>query len=152
MVKNLPANTGDSGSIPGSGRSLGEGNGNPLQYSCLGNPTDKRSLAGYRPKGHKEPDTTEATKQQQHECPRGVEKWRNVQLGSRWNYKASLLVHNPLTGVLEAISKIAPPGIRDAMKSLRGFLAQMWVVPLIMPVDGLQGWSGFHKPHPTMAQ
>ena len=35
-VKNLPANAGDTGSIPGLGRSPGEGNGNPLQYSCLG--------------------------------------------------------------------------------------------------------------------
>ena len=33
-------NVGDSGSIPGSGRSPGEGNGNPLQYSCLENPMD----------------------------------------------------------------------------------------------------------------
>jgi len=33
-------NVGDPGSIPGSGRSPGEGNGNPLQYSCLGNPMD----------------------------------------------------------------------------------------------------------------
>ena len=44
MVKNLPANAGDmrdAGSIPGSGRSPGEGNGNPLQYSCLGNPMDR---------------------------------------------------------------------------------------------------------------
>ena len=40
MVKNLPANAGDMGLIPGSGRSPGEGNGNPLQYSCLGNPID----------------------------------------------------------------------------------------------------------------
>ena len=40
MVKNLPANTGDLGSIPGLGRSPGEGNGNPLQYSCLENPID----------------------------------------------------------------------------------------------------------------
>ena len=43
VVKNLPANaedTGDTGSIPGSGRSHGEGNGNPLQYSCLENPMD----------------------------------------------------------------------------------------------------------------
>ena len=41
MVKNLTANagdTGDMGSIPGSGRSPGGGNGNPFQYSCLGNP------------------------------------------------------------------------------------------------------------------
>ena len=36
MVKNLPANAGDMGLIPGSGQSLGGGNGNPLQYSCLG--------------------------------------------------------------------------------------------------------------------
>ena len=42
-VKNLSANTGDVGSIPGSGRSPGEGNGNPLQYSCLENPTDRRA-------------------------------------------------------------------------------------------------------------
>ena len=35
--------TGDVGSIPGSRRSLGEGNDNPLQYSCLGNPMDKRA-------------------------------------------------------------------------------------------------------------
>ena len=40
MVKNPPANAGDLGSIPGSGRSPGEGNGYPLQYSCLENPMD----------------------------------------------------------------------------------------------------------------
>ena len=40
VVKNLPANAGDTGLIPGSGRSPGEGNGNPLQYSCLENPMD----------------------------------------------------------------------------------------------------------------
>ena len=40
MVKNLPANAGDAGSIPGSGISPGEGSGNPLQYSCLGNPME----------------------------------------------------------------------------------------------------------------
>ena len=41
VVKNLPANTGDMALIPGSGRSPGEGNGNPFQYSCLGNPMDR---------------------------------------------------------------------------------------------------------------
>ena len=43
LVKNLPANAGDArdmGSIPGSGRSLGGGHGNPLQYSCLENPVN----------------------------------------------------------------------------------------------------------------
>ena len=44
MVKNWPANAGDAGSIPGSGRSPGGGNGNPLQYSCLGNPMDRGAL------------------------------------------------------------------------------------------------------------
>ena len=38
MVTNPPANAGDMGSIPGLVRSTGEGNGNPVQYSCLGNP------------------------------------------------------------------------------------------------------------------
>ena len=41
MVKNPPVKAGDADSIPGSGRSLGEGNGNPLQYSCLGNHMDR---------------------------------------------------------------------------------------------------------------
>ena len=40
VVKSPPANAGNSGSIPGLGRSPGEGSGNPLQYSCLGNPMD----------------------------------------------------------------------------------------------------------------
>ena len=50
MVKNLSASAGDSGSTPGSGRSPGEGSGNSLQYSCLGNPM---SLAGYSPWGRR---------------------------------------------------------------------------------------------------
>ena len=41
VIKNPPANAGDRGSIPGLGRSVGEGNDNSLQYSCLGNPTDR---------------------------------------------------------------------------------------------------------------
>ena len=41
VVKNLPANAGDMGSIPGSGRPPGGGNGNPLQYSCLENPMER---------------------------------------------------------------------------------------------------------------
>ena len=41
VVKNPPANAGDTGSIPESGRSPGGGDGNPLQYSCLDNPTDR---------------------------------------------------------------------------------------------------------------
>ena len=47
---NPPAHAGylrHTGSIPGSGRSPGEGNGNPLQYSCMENHTDRGSLVGY---------------------------------------------------------------------------------------------------------
>ena len=41
MVKNLPDNAEDMGLIPRSGRSPGDGNGNLIQYSCLGNPMDR---------------------------------------------------------------------------------------------------------------
>ena len=41
VVKNPPANAGDAGSVSGLGRSSGEGNGNPLKYSCLGNRMDR---------------------------------------------------------------------------------------------------------------
>ena len=43
VLKNPPTNTGDTGSIPESGRSPGEGNGNSLQYAVLGNPMDRRA-------------------------------------------------------------------------------------------------------------
>jgi len=68
VVKNSPANAGDArdmGSIPGSGRSLGGGNGNPLQYSCLENPIE-RSVMGYSPWSQKEVDTTEHTRAHTH--------------------------------------------------------------------------------------
>ena len=62
VVKNLPASAGDPGdvgSLPGSRRSPGEGNGNPLQSFCLGNPMNKRTLEGCNPWGCTESDTTE---------------------------------------------------------------------------------------------
>ena len=62
LVKSLPASAGDTrdmGVIPGLGRSPGEGNGYPLQYSCLENSMDRGAWVGYSPWGHKESDTTE---------------------------------------------------------------------------------------------
>ena len=57
MVKNQSANAGDAGSIPGLGRSPGEGNGNPLQYRCLENPMDRgfwwAKSMGSQSAGHK---------------------------------------------------------------------------------------------------
>ena len=62
MVKNSPASAGDPSSIPGLGRSPGGGDGNPLQYSCLGNPMDREVWwVIYSPWGYKELDVTERT-------------------------------------------------------------------------------------------
>ena len=57
-VKNPPANAGDAGSIPGAGGSPGGGNGNPLQYSCLGNPMDRGAWWVTVHRVTKESDTT----------------------------------------------------------------------------------------------
>ena len=62
-------NAGDLDSIPELGRSPGEGNSYPLQYSCLKNPHGQRSLAGYSPCGCKESNTTEATSPLEHMDP-----------------------------------------------------------------------------------
>ena len=57
---------GDSGSIPGSGRSPGGGHGNPLQYYCLEYPQGQRSLAGYSPQSPNDLDMTEANEHTQN--------------------------------------------------------------------------------------
>ena len=54
VEKNPPANAEDPGSISGSGRTPGEGNVNPLQYSCLRKSHGQKSLVGYSPWGCKE--------------------------------------------------------------------------------------------------
>ena len=72
VVKNPPANagaTGDTGSIPGSGRSPGEGNGNSLQYSCLENPTAEEP-GGLQSMGSQRVGHGWVTKQQQSQSPR----------------------------------------------------------------------------------
>ena len=58
VVENPPDNAGDVGLIPGSRKSPGEGNGNPFQYSCLGEFYGQRGLVGYSPWGREESDTT----------------------------------------------------------------------------------------------
>ena len=63
VVKNTPANAGYVGSISGSGRSPGEGNGNPLQYSCLGNLIDRGTWLAAVCGGHKRFRQDIATKQ-----------------------------------------------------------------------------------------
>ena len=58
MAKNLPRNAGNTGLIPGWGRSSEEGNGNPLEYSCLGNPIDRGAWQDTVYENAKELDTT----------------------------------------------------------------------------------------------
>ena len=70
MVKNPPVIAGDIrdvGWIPALGRSPGGGHGSPLQYSRLGNPTDRGGLVGYSPSGGTRVGHDLATKQQQVE-------------------------------------------------------------------------------------
>ena len=59
LVENVPANAGDAGSNPGSGRPPGEGNGNPLQDSFLRNPVDRGACQATVHGVAKESDTTE---------------------------------------------------------------------------------------------
>ena len=77
VIKGLPGgsdveesayNVRDLGSVPGLGRSPGEGSGHPLWYSCLGNPIED-FLAGYRPWGHKRVRYDLATKQTTYSSP-----------------------------------------------------------------------------------
>ena len=59
--KESACNAGDPSTIPVSGRSPGKGNGNPLQYSCMENSTDRGAWGGYSPLGRKESDMPEHT-------------------------------------------------------------------------------------------
>ena len=82
VVKNPPASEGDSGLILGLGRSPGEGNGNPLQFSFLpGKYHGQRSLVGYSPWGHKRVGHDVETKQQQHNTDEPCKyytKWKKL--------------------------------------------------------------------------
>ena len=64
MIKNLPANAGDAGSVPGLEKSSVEENYNPIQYACLENLMNRRSWAGYSPWRYKRVRHNLATKQQ----------------------------------------------------------------------------------------
>ena len=90
MVKNLPASagdTGDTGSVPGSGRSPGEGNGNVLQYSCLGNPIDRRA---WRATVHGFAEDLNRTKQKVKEESEKVGLKFNIQ-------KTKIMASGPIT-------------------------------------------------------
>ena len=68
VVKNLLANTGHTGSIPRLGRSPGGENGNPFQYSCLGNPMDRGAWQVTVHGVTKDPDTTYQLNNNKNKC------------------------------------------------------------------------------------
>ena len=90
VVKSSPLSAGDVGSIPGSGRSPGEGNGNPLWYSGVSH--GQRSLAGYSPWDHKKVRLNLETKQQQ--------PWELL----LWEYKVCVCI----TALLHAVQTPPP--------------------------------------------
>ena len=82
MVKNLPVNAGDAGSIPGSGRSPGEGNGNLLQYSCLENPMD-RGAGGLQSTGPQKSQMDDLVTEQQQQINKHKASVNTMQLKKR---------------------------------------------------------------------
>ena len=99
VVKSLPANAGNAGLTPGLGRTPGEGNGNPLQYSCLGNPRDR---GGWRATIHGVAKESDTTQRLNNNSPPGItlellgpfsKGWHPQELRSshseRWNFLKS---------------------------------------------------------------
>ena len=109
MVKNPLANAGDAGdvgSIPGWGRSAGEGNGNPLQYSCLGNPMDRgawRATArGAARVGHNLA-TTQQPKVTEHAQSKSSSYFKNKHLPEY----LQILLKETKSGTLDSITQIS---------------------------------------------
>ena len=82
--KESACNVGDLGLIPGSGRFAGEGNGNPLQYSCLEKIHGQKNLVGYSPLGHKDLDMTEQLTGEGNGTPLQYSCLENPRDGGAW--------------------------------------------------------------------
>ena len=126
MVKASAYNAGDPGSIPGSGRCPGEGNGNPLQCSCLENPMDGGAWlwsTDYSPWGRKELDTTERL----HFTLYGCENWtikkaecRRINAFELWCWRRLLRVPWTARRSNQSILKEISPGC-----SLEGLMLKL---------------------------
>ena len=109
MVKNLPANAGGMGLIPGLGISHGEGNGNPLQYSCQENFQRQRNLACYSPWGLKESDTTEHI----HSCDFSFHIFFFFQLAFETMSVISVVTNCALIGMSPQVNALFPESKTD---------------------------------------
>ena len=151
-------------SIPGSGRSQGEGNGNPLQYSCLEKSHGQRSLEGYSPWDGKESDTIYRLSNNNNKLPlrhfipdpagEVVLAGRpTVQVGSFWINKY-LLPHsrNGYSKRLRALSNIIPQCFLDgsSVKNLPAMweTQEMWIRSL-GGEDPLEGKTATHSSIPA---
>ena len=83
LVKNPPVDTGDAGSVPGLGRSPGNGNGNPLHYPCLGYPMDRGAWWATVHRVAKESRHDLATKQQH--MSHNMEDTRKTEYFLKWS-------------------------------------------------------------------
>ena len=132
VVRNPLANVGDVGSVPASGRSPREGNGNPLQYSCLGNAIDRGTWFGLQFMGSKKSWTQLATKQQM------LSKLRKI------------VNHNPLNFHLIDIQ----PGLQKLPSGFRGLNYLDACCPVELSAVMFMfymcaGQFGCHQPHPV---
>ena len=114
LVKNLPVNAGDVGLIPGSGRCPEVGNGNPLWYSCLGNPLD-RGAWWATVHGHKRVEHNLGTKQKQKSY---VQKREIFLLGvdTKFGYNAFIIM--PSSGIKQ---KFSPSYIKKVIPSRNSY-------------------------------
>ena len=136
MVKNLPASAGDAGSVPGWRRSPGVANGNPLWYSCLRNPMDRRAWWATVHGVTKKLGQNLATKQQQ------ITKIKaNFMAFSSYNKRTGL----PRWLVLKNL----PAGVGDIRDSGRcpggGNGNPLWYSCLENPMDRRASWAMVHR-------
>ena len=128
---------GDTGLILGSGRFLGEENGNPLQYSCLENPHGQRSLAGYSPWGRKESDLTEQLIMQA--CYAQLRLWVYTLTGEAHTVNPHYLQIPYLRTCLLAKMYLQSPKSRFAARSWFSQRRQWQPTPVILPGKS-HGW------------
>ena len=119
--KESTCDVGDLGLIPGSERSRGEGNGTPLQCSCLENPHGPRSLVGCSPWGRKESDTTE--QQAKHDTACFIFVWVKLE---RINFTALCILQKGIFNILRASCGYTDPWDITVRKNYIMSLACEW--------------------------
>ena len=132
------------GSIPGSGRSPGEGNGNPLQYCCLENFTDKRSLVGYSPRSLKESGMTKQLTNNTTTPHPIKSRQANLLLASGFAPSSSRLCWRPMKPTSMTSEAVGSPEVFAIEPLPRGML------PCPAPTPSAKA-SSSHRPPPSLS-